>query len=315
MSRAFEYAYRVPEQKRVRLLIHTDCKNEADDQFAVAHQLLTPKLDVRGLLAGHFEAGQNRRYPPGATARASYDEIVKLLDLMGLSGAYPVYLGASAPMPDVCTPVPSPAAEAIIREARRDDPRPLFIGLQGAVTDLASAILMAPEICGRMTAIWIGGGDYPDGGWEFNLSQDVNAANVLFASDMPLWQVPQGAYKQFAVSLAELQLKVRPCGKIGRYLFEQMAEFNLELADNPEWPHGETWGLGDQGVIAALMEEGQRRDHWTTYPAPAVDPGTMAYLPGTGSRPIRVYHHMDARATLEDFFAKLRIQFGPQQTI
>ena len=50
----FEYAFKVPESKRVRVLIHTDCKNEADDQFAIAHHFMTPKFDIRGLIAGHF---------------------------------------------------------------------------------------------------------------------------------------------------------------------------------------------------------------------------------------------------------------------
>lgn len=305
----FEYDYRVPEQKFVRLLIHTDCKNEADDQFAVVHQLLTPKLDVRGLLAAHFEGGR-KRYPAGTTAMESYREIEKLLDLMGIPGAYPIVLGASEPMKDTRTPVPSPAAEFIIREALRDDPRPLYIGLQGSLTDIASAILMAPEICGRMTAIWIGGGNYPEGNAEFNLMQDINAANVLFASDMPVWQVPQCVYKQFSVTLAELQLKVKPCGKIGEYLFRQMVELNLALADNAPWPHGEIWGLGDHGVIAALMEERQRPDNWSMIPAPAFNPEDMTYIHDTDYRPIRVYHRMDARTTLEDMFAKLQIQFG-----
>ena len=305
----FDYDFKVPEQKRVRLIIHTDCKNEADDQFAVVHQLLTPKLDVRGILAAHFEVGQ-KRYPAGTTAQASLDEINLLLDLMGIPGAYPVRLGSSVPLKDLRTPSPSPAAEFIIEEALRDDPRPLYIGMQGSLTDLASAILMEPRICQRMTAIWIGGGVYPTGNQEFNLMQDINAANVVFASSMPLWQVPQNVYKQFSVTLAELQLKVKPCGTIGEYLFRQMADLNLRLADNPDWPHGETWGLGDHGVIAALMEEKKRWDHWTMLPAPAVNPEDMTYIHDTGYRPIRVYNTLDARTTLEDMFAKLQIHFG-----
>ena len=303
----FQYAFTVPEEKRVRLIIHTDCKNEADDQFAVVHQLLSPKFDVRGIIAGHFEQKQ-RRYPKGQTARASFEEIEKLLDLMGLTGQYPVIMGASQSMPDMRTPVPSPGAEFIIAEAMRDDPRPLYIGMQGAITDLASAILMEPEICSRMTAIWIGGGNYPDGSEEFNLLQDVNAANAVFASQMPLWQVPQCVYKQFAVTLAELQLKVKPYGRIGAYLFQQMADFNLALAKNPGWPHGETWGLGDQGVIGALLQEEHYTETWYEIPAPQVTPDYKYLHPGN-NRPIRVYKSLNARATLEDFFAKLQLQF------
>ena len=58
--------------------------------------------------------------------------------------------------------------------------------MMGAITDLASAILMEPRICERMTCIWIGGDVYPDGGQEFNLMQDINGANVVFSSKMPV---------------------------------------------------------------------------------------------------------------------------------
>jgi hypothetical protein len=35
---------------RRRVIIDTDAKNEADDQFAIVHALLSPSLDVRGLI-------------------------------------------------------------------------------------------------------------------------------------------------------------------------------------------------------------------------------------------------------------------------
>jgi purine nucleosidase len=39
-----------PDRRR-RVIINTDAKNEADDQFAIVHALLSPSLDVRGLIA------------------------------------------------------------------------------------------------------------------------------------------------------------------------------------------------------------------------------------------------------------------------
>lgn len=78
--------------------------------------------------------------------------------------------------------VPSAGARLIIEEAMKADERPLYVALLGAATDLASALLMRQEIAGRLTAVWIGGGDYPEGGWKFNLAQDVHAANVLLSS-------------------------------------------------------------------------------------------------------------------------------------
>lgn len=307
------YEFTVPQQKKLRMLVHTDCKNEADDQYALAHHLMTPKFDVVGIIAGHFDVFQDR-YPKGETAKASYDEIRKVLTLMHLEGCCPVALGAGSGLADGCTPIDSEGARLIIEEAMKDDPRPLFIAMQGAVTDLASAILMKPEICGRMTAIWIGGGIYPDGGWEFNLMQDPAAANVVLRSKMPLWQVPMNVYKQMSVSLAELQVKVRPYGAIGKYLFEQMVEFNMQCADVPHWPHGEIWGLGDQGTISVLMEESEKTDIYNEIEAPGVDEKTGRYLYGEGNRAIRVYHTLNTRLTLEDFFCKLQINYPKQDS-
>ncbi len=160
----------MPETRRVRYIIHTDCKNEADDQYTVAHCLLTPMFDVKGIIAGHFNDSSGR-FPDGATAKASFDEIIKVTDAMGITGKYPVKMGAAFPMENENTPVDSEGARLIIEEAMKDDPRPLFVGFQGAITDLASAILTEPSICDKMTAIWIGGGPYPKGGEEFNLAQ------------------------------------------------------------------------------------------------------------------------------------------------
>ena len=304
-----KHAYRVPESRKVRYIVHTDCKNEADDQFTLAHCLLTPMLDIKGIIAGHFDSCYGR-FPAGTTARESYQEILRVMDAMDMTGMYPVLCGSGIPMPDEGTPVDSEGAQFIIREAMKEDSRPLYIGLQGAVTDLACAILMEPRICSRMTAIWIGGGPYPKGGAEFNLYQDVAAANVVMRSSMPLWQVPSNIYKCFAVSLAELQVRVKPFGKLGAYLFDQLTELNLELCDRApdfNWPHGELWGLGDEGVIAALMHEGQRTDLYRMVSAPAIDYQTLAYDLNTDNRKIRVYDRMDYRLTLEDLFCKIAI--------
>ena len=307
----WNYAYTVPENKKVRVIVHTDCKNEADDQFAVAHHLMTPRFEVKGLVAGHFWKNP-QEYGELGTAKASYDEILKVMSLMGVEGEYPVYLGAPKALEDEHTPIDSEGARFIIREAMRQDSRPLYIACQGAVTDVASALLMKPEIAERMTVIWIGGGDYPSGGFEFNLMMDIHAANVIFSSGVPVWQIPKSVYKVMAVSLAELQLKVRPCGEIGKYLFEQMAEFNHKAAAyEMEWPHGEIWGLGDQGTIAVLMEE-LEKENYDLVPAPRIAED-MTYIHGQDNRKIRVYKSLDARLTLEDFFAKLAINFGSER--
>lgn len=304
-----KYLFEVPDQKKVRMIVHTDCANEADDQFALAHHLMTPKFLVRGIIGAHFHA--NSQYTGNYdTVGSSVAEIQKVLKLMDLEGAYPVFAGAELPLTDEATPRPSAGADFIIQEALREDPHPLFIACQGSLTDVASAILMEPAICEKITVIWIGGGDYPEGGNEFNLMQDIAAANVLMKSQAAVWQVPKTVYKQMAVSLAELQANVYPCGELGRYLFTQMAELNQRLANIPHWPHGEIWGLGDSPTIGLLLAETEKVDLYDEIPAHPIRYEDMTYDQSESYRPIRVYRDANARLTLADFFAKLKINYG-----
>ena len=297
------YLFSVPKQKQIRVIVHTDCKNEADDQYALVHHLLTPRFCIKGVIAGHFEGKQGQGQ--GRSMDQSYDEILKVLALMGQEGRYPVLQGAPVPMESEQTAVDSPGARFIIEEAMRDDDMPLFVVFLGSITDMASALLRKPEIADRLTAVWIGGGEWPTGGFEFNLMQDIHAANVVFQSTLPLWQIPKNVYEMMKISITELQCKVRPYGEIGRYLFDQLVALNDACADEP-WPQGESWCLGDQPTVSVLLETHTHAFHWK--PAPRVSP-EMFYIHGQNARPIRVYHYVDARMTFEDFFCKLMLHF------
>ena len=158
--KTMNYLFEVPDAKKVRMIVHTDCANEADDQFALAHHLMTPKFLVKGIIGAHFHMASEYR-GIADTVGASVNEIRKILKLMDLEEQYPVFRGAELPLESETEPRPSDGAEFIIQEALREDPHPLYIACQGSLTDIASAILKEPEICSRITVIWIGGGDRP----------------------------------------------------------------------------------------------------------------------------------------------------------
>ena len=67
------------------------------------------------------------------------------------------------------------------------------------------------------------------------------------------------------------------------------------------------WGLGDQASIAVLMEELERVSYKMVQ-APTIL-SDMSYSFENQNRPIRVYHTVDSRMVLEDFFAKLALNF------
>jgi inosine-uridine nucleoside N-ribohydrolase len=294
------YKFKVPEEKMVRVITDTDAKNEGDDQFAIVQTLLSPKVDNVGFIAAHYGIGRHKD-----SMMRSYGELEQIFSKMAFNSAGLIYKGAETPLPRNNTPVDSEGARLIIKEAMKDDPRPLYVTFLGPLTDLASAYLLEPRIAGRLTAIWIGGGKYPEGGAEFNLGNDIHAANVVFSGGIKLWQVPKNVYEMMAVSFAELECKVRPYGEIGGYLFEQlMNHAHEDIPRKSAFRSGETWVLGDNPSIGLILYE--HRFRYDIISAPEIS-GEMYYI-HTGRNPaIRVYNSIDSRLILEDLFCKLKI--------
>lgn len=293
---------------RLRLILDTDAKNEADDQFAIIHHLLSPMLDVRGITASHFES---KAKTPGETMEKSYQEIRKVLKLADME-EIPAYRGCPLPLKDEQDAPLSDAVEFIIREARREDARPLYIAVLGTMTNVAAALNRAPDIAEKLIVLWNGGGPYPVGRREFNLMQDIHACRILLSSRAEVWQIPQNVYGTLEISLAELAVKVRPHGALGAYLFRQLVEQNLQDYN----PHfllrtGENWTLGDNTTIAVLLMN-RFRGNWHMAPAPVIR-DDMTYGENPQGKQIRVYDSIDVRLTLEDLFAKLALAYGNQE--
>lgn len=292
---------KLPMHKQVRVIVSSDVRNEADDQFAVAHHLLTPIFDVRAVVAAHYESKA-----PGTrtTMENSYQELLRLMEASGIEDV-PALRGCEAPLADEADAPESEGVDFIIREALREDDRPLYIAAQGALTDVAAALNRCPEIGEKLTVIWIGGMNYPDGGPEFNLLQDICAARVVFASKAAVWQLPVGVYGTVEVTMAELAWKVRPCGSMGRYLYDEIEAYNLHNDEPCELRRGENWNLGDSPVIAALLEC-EWRGNFHQEHAPYIR-DDMTYQTNPNGKLIRVYDYVDVRMLLEDFFAKLAL--------
>jgi len=309
--------FTVPEIKKKRVIVHADIAAEADDNFAVAHHLMSPSEDVVGIIAANFEWRFRTSSHPTMKAQRltsmeqSYSAGQKLLETMQIDDV-PLLHGAVDCITDREHPGVSEGAQFIIDEAMRDTDEPLYIALQAGLTDLAQAYLSRPEIAERITAaIWIGGGSYPEGGRESNLQQDIYAAQVLFASPMPIWQVPINAYAGMNISFAELMTKVKPCGYVGRLLADRMIEVNEFYGKIPmrlDFPHGEVWSIGDQPTVSVLLENASGQDY-RLLPAPIIN-DDMTYTLNSEGKTIRVYNSFDRRLTMDDFFAKLRLCYG-----
>lgn len=282
---------------RQRVVISSDAANEADDQFAIAHALLTPSIEVRGLVAAHFGRHPGR---PVDSLQESRGEMERLLALMGLAGAVRVESGARVAMRDERTPVDSAGARFLLDEALRSDDRPLHVVCIGPLTDVASALLIEPDLAkAPVRVVWVGGTDAPTHyGPEFNLANDVHAANLIMRSSLDLTRIPYPLYRRFCVSHAELEEKVGRLGKLGRFLVDRVLEVNASSV-----PAREYRSLGDSPAVGMVFAP--LAGSWVMRPPVEYDPATFLPRGPIAGRPVREVDAYDARFLLEDMFAKL----------
>jgi len=208
-----------PPAGPVRVVVDTDTYNEIDDQFALAYALLSPeRIAVEAIYAAPFHNDRSRGPEDGM--RKSYDEILRLLGRLGRPHAGVVYPGATGWLPALDQPVRSAAAEDLIARASADRPDPLYVVAIAAPTNVASALLLAPEIAERIVVVWLGGNaSYWPTADEFNLKQDMHASRILFDSGVPLVHVPcLPVTDHLCTTEAEIDRFVKGRGAIGDYL-------------------------------------------------------------------------------------------------
>ncbi len=214
---------------RVWAVLDTDTFNEIDDQFALAYAMLSPeKLDMKAICAAPFD--NHRSSGPADGMEKSYQEIYRVLEL--LENGYRknfVFRGATGYLKDRNTPFESAAAWRIVELARqaKAEGRVLYVLSIAAITNVASALLLAPDIVESIVVIWLGGHAYYVGdNREFNLIQDVPAAQVVFDSGVPLVHIPcAGVAENLGTTITALEKRTAGCGELGAFLLERTSDY------------------------------------------------------------------------------------------
>lgn len=243
----------VPEGK-IDVVLDTDTYNEIDDQFALAYLLRSDhKLDTKAIYAAPF-FNQHSESPADGMEK-SYEEIKKVLSLMGEDRR--VFKGSNRYLPDESTPVPSPAAEDLIKKARLYSPEnPLYVVAIGAITNVASALIKAPEIAENIVIVWLGGNarHYHDTK-EFNMKQDIAAARVVMNSGAPFVQLPcMGVVSDFTVSAPELEYWLKDKNPLADYLARNTIKEAEAYASGKPW----TRVIWDVTAVAWLVNDKNR---------------------------------------------------------
>ena len=217
----------------VDVVLDTDAYNEIDDQFAIAY-LLATKHKTEAIYAAPFH---NRKSTSAADGmEKSYREILHLLGLCNKE--VPVYRGSTTYLPNETTPVLSDAAKDLCARAMAHTPEhPLYVIAIGAITNVASAILLEPAICDRIVVVWLGGhARHFHDTREFNMMQDIAAARVVMGAPIPFVQLPcLGVVSSFTLSGAELAFWFKGKNKICDYLAENTTREAESYAKGMPW--------------------------------------------------------------------------------
>jgi purine nucleosidase len=212
----------------MRLIIDTD--TAGDDVFSLMIALTRPEVKVEAITIAHGNVGFDRHA----------ENALKTIEVCGLGGQVPVYLGAERPLsraplaasyvfgadgmsdsgfaPATQRPEAGDAVDQIVRRIMAA-PGEITLLAQAPLTNLAMAVMMEPRIAQACRHLWIMGGT--DNGVgnvtpaaEYNLYVDPEAAKIVLAAG-------------FDLSIVTWTETLRD----GLFSLEQLAE--LEALDTP----------------------------------------------------------------------------------
>ena len=245
---------------------------------------------------------------PDEGMEQSYQEILRVLDRLGVCADGRVYRGAPRYLERFDDPVDSPGVQRIIELAMSSEDEPLYILALGCPTNIASALLLEPEIVRRIVVVWTSA--YPtrvsrSNRPSLNLVQDPVASRLLYDSGVPLVYLP-GYYigAQLRLSMPEIEAYARGYGAIGDYLHE-LYRHNPMVGQ----PGGKDFFATSRVIWDIINVAWVLEPSWVPtelVPTPQLD-HDLRWRPRSGPvYPLREAYAVDRDGIFRDFFGRLQ---------
>jgi inosine-uridine nucleoside N-ribohydrolase len=304
-----------PEQPQPRpILLTTDIGADMDDQWVLAHLVLSAEFDLRGVVTTHTGS-----YPALAAPAADSSARVagEVLDHLPLSKRPKVIAGSSDPLRAKTEPRLGKGVDFILRESRGfNRTQPLTVLVIGAATDLASALLADPNLAERIEIVAMAFSKWPEGDDAFNVKNDVKAWQVLLESPAPI-VVADGAVamEHLRMTRQRVQSLFEDRGKPGRYLAGLLVDWLDRRGDLVQMLTGDRsfWPVWDEATVAYLLGLAKSEVH----PRPRLrDDLKFEHPPaGQSSGPtVRWVTWINSEKLWEDFGRKLDRALREQET-
>ncbi|WPP51750.1 nucleoside hydrolase [Catalinimonas niigatensis] len=292
----------------MQVIIDADTGNEMDDLYAIVGAILSEDMDVIGLSSAHFNNAQLLTdsmwhiYPTAnintlEISQQLNEELLQAIDrediphpeganrMLGYAWGY--YKGA---------PLPSSAAtDFIIAQANQvAEGEKLTVVCLGAVTNVATAIELAPEIATKLSVYLLGMSyDVENGIWnknEFNVRNDLNGMDRLLANEaLELYVMPASTSSSLKFgqekSLKKLKTIQHPVSDI---LARRWAEVSAD----------KQWTMWDLALIEAMIHPETATLEERLSPAE------------NGGRPIQVYTEIKPQQMEANFWKSLEQKLG-----
>lgn len=242
---------------RPRVIVSTDIGGSDPDDFqSMVHYLVyADQFDTEGLVSSPPKAGRvkdiyecleayERDYPNLRSWSADYPTAAALRQV--------VHQGATIPQQgEEPANAASSGARHIIRRARADDDRPLYVLVWGSITDVAQAVHHNPDIKNKLRV-------YSIGSW--NTRMDPKARDYLFNNHPDIWWIESdttfrgmymgGIQKKDLGNRTFPRRHVQGHGHLGQLFMRKKADIKMGdtpsvlylLHGEPNRPESEHWG-------------------------------------------------------------------------
>ena len=279
------YFHPVGAQSPRNIILDADTANEVDDLYAIVRCFAAPEFNILALNATQWQSSQ------WATAESMEDSHrlnLLLASYLNVDGKTELRRGGHRRMYDWGDKaVHSAAAYKIIEEARRqNDGGKLMIFALGALTNVASALFIAPDIASKINVYWLGSTfDFEkniSGRNDFNAIMDPQALALLLSSQVEMHIMPVSEVGQMTSNFKEVKQQLENLHPLGDFLIQRW----FEHID----PNRKTRTLWDLAIIEAYLHP-----EWVT------EEKSDAFE----NKNIFLYRDIDTKRFLEDAMSKI----------
>lgn len=287
--------------QKQKVFLDADTGNEMDDLYAIVRLVKETSVDLVGLSSAHFNnadllvfekwnAYDTKTLKPVVESQRINEEILQMLNRLDI----PHPIGADRQIGWAWGGLranDSPAAQSIIAAARKVAPgEQLHVLTLGPLTNIASAVILAPDILPKIKVYALGARYNPKTKvWdksEFNIRNDLNAFDYLLNLDgMDLTMMPLDASRPFQFQREETYDRLDENKPIERLLEYRWREQNPQDATRIMW---------DLALVEAYLKPELAKIK------------TVRTPPENKRRKIRVYVKIDEKTLTTDFWEVLK---------